>query len=129
VKSLKGKRIILGAILTVAIMGLVWFGGWAVWEYFQLWDTMTNTEYENTLAVVMVLSLIVGGGLTLKKRKVPMQRERLEESKPLENQAPNSVDLEPVMKQLKENSEKLADIHSIMKFLKKVKEKEGETHD
>jgi len=112
--------------LTFAILGLIWFGGWAVWEYFQLWDTMTNTEYENTLFVVMILAFVVGVGLTLKKRKVPVERQGLEDTKPSKNQAPK-VDLEPIMTQLKKNSEKLADIHSIMKFLKKVKEKEGET--
>lgn len=119
------KRIILGVCLTVSIIMLVWFGGWAVWTQFQLWETMTNVEYENTLFVVMALSFVMGIGWTWKKRKVPVQRQGLEETKPLEKQAPNPEVLQKMVKQLKENSEKLADIHGIMKFLKKVKEKEG----
>lgn len=123
---MKGKRIILGLSLTLSLIGLVWFGGWAVWTHFQLWDIMTNVDYENTLFVVIALTFVIGIGLTLKKRKVPVQRQRLEDTKPLKKEAPNPVDLGPINKRLDEISKKVADIHMTMNFLKNVKEKEGE---
>lgn len=111
------------AVIFCVVM-LIWFGGWAVWTQFQLWDTMTNVEYQNTLYVVMALTVVMAGGLTLRKSKTPMERPDM--NKKVEAPAQNPVDLAPVYKRLDEMEEKVADIYTIMKFLKKGKEKDGE---
>jgi len=126
VKSLKGKRIIMGVAITFCVVAIIWFGGWAVWTQFQLSDTMTNSEYENTLFVVMALTVIMAGGLTFRKSKVPMQRHEIEHTLTVQDPSQNPVDLAPLNKRIDELAEKVADIHSIMKFLKNVKEKKGE---
>jgi len=125
VKSLTSKRIAIGIGITFCVVILIWYGGWAVWTQFQLWDTMKNFEYENTLFIVMALVLVMGLGLTMKHRKGLYPRQDVEHSLIIENPEPNPYDLEPIKKQLKENAEKLADIHTIMKFLQKAKQKES----
>lgn len=113
-----------GVAITFCVLGLVWFGGWAVWTQFQLWDTMTNVEYENTLYVLMFLTVIFGSGLTMRKSKVPPigpQTEDIEKVKPDQN----PVDLGPITKRVHTLEEKVADLHVVLTFLKKGKEKDG----
>lgn len=123
---MKGKRIIIGLTITFAIVGLIWFGGWAVWTQFHLWDSMKNFEYENMLFVLMFLTVLMGSGLVLRLRKAPMQRQDVEHTLTVQDPSQNPVDLASVSKRLDELSEKVADIHMTIKFLKNVKEKNGE---
>jgi len=103
---------------------LIWFGGWAVWTQFHLWDTMNNVEYENALYVLMFLTVVFGSGLTLRKSKTPIERPPMDKKPKLTDQ--NPVDLGPINKRLDELAGKVADIHMTMKFLKNSKEKDGE---
>lgn len=123
-KSLKAKRILIGLAITFCVVILIWFGGWVVWTQFHVWDTMQNVEYQNTLYVLMFLTVLMGSGLTIKHR-VRVERPDAHVEK-LEVPVQKSVDLGPINKRLDELSKKVADIHMTMKFLKKVKEKNGE---
>lgn len=121
---MKPKRIITGLAITFCVVTLIWFGGWAVWTQFHLWDTMKNFEYENTLFVLMILTVLLGGGLTYRKSKTAMARPDI--NKKLEAPVQNPVDLAPLNKRLDELDAKVADLHMVLKFLKKGKEKDGE---
>lgn len=122
---MKAKRIIGGVAITFCVVMLIWFGGWAVWKHFQLWDTMTHIEYQNTLYVVMALAVVMAGGVTMRKSKTPKKRPE-RQTKKVELSAQNPVDLGPINKRLDELAEKVADIHMAMKFMTEVKEKNGE---
>lgn len=125
---MKGKagRIIIGLAITFCVVMLIWFGGWAVWDQFHLWDTMQNVEYENTLFVVIALSFVMGIGLSLKKGKVGIQAPEIEHHMTVQNPVQDPLELGSVNKRLDDMADKVADIHSMMKFLKNVKEKKGE---
>jgi len=125
VNSLKARRIMAGVAITFCVVMLIWFGGWAVWKQFKLWDTMTHVEYQNTLYVVMALAVVMGGGLTMRKSKTPLERPETQ-TKKVKVPAQNPVDLGPINKRLDELDEKVADLHVVLTFLKKGKEKDGE---
>jgi len=115
-----------GVAITFALVGLIWFGGWAVWTHFQLWDTMTNVEYENTLYVVIALTVVMAGGLTMRKSKVPETASQIDQHLKQLKTAQNPVDLGPINKRVDELADKVADLHVVLTFVKKGKEKAGE---
>ena len=123
---MKAKTILMAIAIIFSVVMLIWFGGWAVWTQFHLWDSMNNVEYQNTLYVLMFLAVLMGCGLVLRKRKVPMQRQDIDHTLTVQDPSQNPVDLVTLNKRVDELSEKVGDMHMTMDFLKKVKEKNGE---
>lgn len=123
---MKAKRITIGLSITFCAVILIWFVGWAVWTDFHLWDTIPNVEYKNTLYVLIFLTVLMGGGLTMRKSKGPIVRQDVASEIMRDREAQNPLDLGPIIKRLDILDEKVADLHVVMKFLKNVKEKNGE---
>lgn len=84
---------------------------------------MPNSEYQTTLYVVIALVVVMAGGLTMRKSKVPLQKQEIEHTLTVNDPPQNPLDLGPVYKRLDQIEEKLADVHMKWKFLRNLEEK------
>lgn len=110
--------------MTFCIAIVIWFGGWAVRTRLDVLKSMNYVEYENTLYVLMCLTVLFGCGLTVRKSKGRIERPDV--NKKVKTSAQKTVDLDPINKRLDVLEEKVADIHVVITFLKNLKEKNGE---
>lgn len=105
--------------------GAIWFIGWLIYDYAQLYWQFKPQQFQNILLFTIMGQLIACACIWKAKSRPKITEQPTSFKHELQHGGPqNPADFEGFKATLDEVSDKLADVHAMMKFLKVKKEKE-----
>lgn len=115
------RKILAVKIAEAVIVSLViWFLGWLMYDFVELWTYFTPTEMQHLLLALM--TMVVLTSFELSRRAISFQdpqKSKRRANSPKPSQCPTDPRVPEMQEQLNELKEKVADIHAFEQIKKK----------
>ena len=117
-------RFAISALIILAGSAVIWFLGWLVWGFCDLWNYLQNYEYQHLL-LLMMSAWIVAGLVRARPHRNPENTEapliKEVQQQPKNNPHPTSdpdPDIKALSAKVDELLEKQTDVQAVMRFFK-----------